>query len=188
MLRLDSVQAVREPHLQRSGLGREMRRAAMPGGGRGVSWLLLPPKPDKPLKNHCKQAVQRWSSGQAQDRRFLGMDGRSVLLWRRRFSGIAVDGGIWCGGTFDTCVAVVWICKWMAADRLDSIATWKYLARGVCGRSGRCHGRQTRAVRQRPPWVLGGIVGLFERLMDLLLDTGSKSLKIRSLRSVFSTW
>jgi hypothetical protein len=47
----------------------------MPGGGRGVSWLLLPPKPDKPLKNHCKQAVQRWSSGQAQDRRFLGMDG-----------------------------------------------------------------------------------------------------------------
>ena len=34
----------------------------------------------------------------------------------------------------------------------------------------------------------GGIVGLFERLMDLLLDTGSKSLKIRSLRSVFSTW
>ena len=154
----------------------------MPGGGRGVSWLLLPPKPDKPLKNHCKQAGQRWSSGQAQDRRFLGMDGRSVLLWRRRFSGIAVDGGIWCGGTFDTCVAVDQICKWMAADRLDSIATRRYLARGVCGRGSRRHGRQTRAVcGSSHRGCSGGIAVFLNDRMDMLLIFGSKSLKIRSL-------
>ena len=43
-----------------------------PGGGWGVSWLLLPPKPDKPLKYHCARAVQRRSGGQARLRRILG--------------------------------------------------------------------------------------------------------------------
>jgi hypothetical protein len=34
---------------------------ALPGGGRGVSCLLLPPKPDKPLKKH----QQGWDSAGA---------------------------------------------------------------------------------------------------------------------------
>jgi hypothetical protein len=42
-----------------------------PGGGWGVSWMLLPPKPEEPLKHHRTRAVQRWSGGQARLRRIL---------------------------------------------------------------------------------------------------------------------
>ena len=52
-----SVQA--EAHLSSDALGAQQGhlKARLPGGGRGVSWFLLPPKPDKPLKNRCKQAA-----------------------------------------------------------------------------------------------------------------------------------
>ena len=38
---------------------------AWPGGGRGVSCFLLPPKPDKPLKKHQQGWESAWSSGLA---------------------------------------------------------------------------------------------------------------------------
>ena len=41
-----------------------------PGGGRGVSYFLLPPKPDEPLKKYLQCKDSAGSSGQAPERGF----------------------------------------------------------------------------------------------------------------------
>jgi hypothetical protein len=61
------VSSARSSHLRFCPVSLQSSAEALPGGGRGVSCLLLPPKPDKPLKKHQQVWDSARSSGLARE-------------------------------------------------------------------------------------------------------------------------